>query len=117
MGWTKLHYYVMSATFVNPGMASHPGQLDNRAGFQAHHCGSSSLGQSCGGHRNMRNSRMNRYTIANTSEFQRFCIPYTLMHTAQTIVTGVDLSHFRKSPNFWAVSLAGSVSIRQCDSS
>ena len=47
------------------------GQPNNRAGFQAHHCGSSSLGQSCGGHRNMRNSRMNRYTITNTSEFQR----------------------------------------------
>ena len=49
------------------------GQPNNRAGFQAHHCGSSSLGQSCGGHRNMEHvkQQMNRYTIANTSEFQR----------------------------------------------
>ena len=45
-------------------------QLDNQVS-QLITVGFISVGQSCEGHQNKRNSRMNRYTIANTSEFQR----------------------------------------------
>ena len=42
----------------------------------------SSLGQSCGGHQNMRNSEMNRYTIENISECQRYlCSIYFDAHS------------------------------------
>ena len=55
-------------------MVSQPGKLDKQiiGPVSLLTMGGSSLGQSFGGHQNMRNSGMNRYTIANISECQRY---------------------------------------------
>ena len=124
MGRRKLNFYVMSATFQNLSPKTHNGQsawttglTNNRAGFPAH-CGGSSLGQSCGGHQNMRNSEMNRYTIANISECQRYL--RSIYFDAHSINNCQDVNvseSLRKIAKILGLSAWLVLLYNQCDSS
>ena len=75
---------------LNLSPRTHNGQsawTTGQPSFPAHHCGGSSLLDNPMGITRTKH-RMNRYTIAYTSDFQRCLLPYTctMMHTAQTIV-------------------------------